>query len=505
VVFVALRKYDKGQVTIDLWDPLKVLPRDHVVFKVEKVVEELDFSEVNGKYQGTPGNPAYDRKMLLFLVLMGAVDGIFSSRRLGKFVERDLVYMYVTGCSTPDFRTIANFKRECASLIKEAFRKTAEFGVNENISELRFIGIDGTLIKAHASKKSRMKLSEIDLAEKLIEKGIQVDKNEDILYNEETEEVIIQQKETNTKSEEKSFKRVKSSVKKCVMNAEENKEKTLENLDKAKKIASERNKDIISVTDPESFWLPNKQHYFQQLHNLQIAMDCNRGIILDNKITLEPSDHHQLIPMTEEIKPTKNEFKCNTWFLYDNGYYNGDNLKYLEDNEINALIPNKTQASMNKNKGKEIDKFSKHFFTYDFENDLYICPNNEKLEFKSTGKDGRKLYYTNACKNCNDHDKCVKNGNWKIITGYKAEQQMQKMKLLVESPEGQKFYKKRSIAELGFAHMRYNLKFNHFYVTGVENAQIQADLTCFAHNIQINKGLKKQIKQHNQRTHQFYN
>ena len=125
---MALREYDKGQVTIDLWDPLKVLPSDHVVFKVEKIVEKLDFSEANGKYQGTPGNPAYNRKMLLFLVLMGAVDGVFSSRRLAEFTKRDLVYMYVTGCKTPDFRTLANFKKECSSLIKEAFRKTAEFG-----------------------------------------------------------------------------------------------------------------------------------------------------------------------------------------------------------------------------------------------------------------------------------------------------------------------------------------------------------------------------------------
>nr|WP_302579141.1 transposase [Methanobrevibacter arboriphilus] len=167
---MAFRKYEKGQTKFELRNPLKEIPEDHICFLVEKIVDELDFSEINGKYQHTPGKPAYNREMLTLLVLMGAIDGIFSSRKLEELTHINYVYIYLTGYEKPDFRTISRLKIECEDLQKETFRETVKMGIKLNIVKFKHITIDGSPIKANASKNHRYREKDLIIAEKLIKK-----------------------------------------------------------------------------------------------------------------------------------------------------------------------------------------------------------------------------------------------------------------------------------------------------------------------------------------------
>jgi hypothetical protein len=179
----------------------------------------------------------------------------------------------------------------------------------------------------------------------------------------------------------------------------------------------------------------------------------------------------------------------------DNGYFSGKNLKYIESQDWDALVPNKAQASQSK--GNEINKFAKHNFTYNHVNDNYICPHNKILEHRSTSKKGVKLYYCSDCHTCLDKDNCCKT-HVKIISAYENEQLMQEMKVKFVDEENKKKYNQRGIIEGNFGHFFHNLRFTSFFTRGDENVQVEADILSFANNTkrihtEINK-MKKNNK-----------
>jgi len=85
---------------------LDLIPEGHICHFVADVVNSMDIRETEKKYEFTPGNPAYSRRVLLRLVIMASVDAVWSSRNIAKLARENVVYMYLAGNDKPDFRTI---------------------------------------------------------------------------------------------------------------------------------------------------------------------------------------------------------------------------------------------------------------------------------------------------------------------------------------------------------------------------------------------------------------
>jgi transposase len=134
-------------------------------------VGELDFKKIDQKYRHTLGEAAYSRRMLLRLVIMASIDGIFSSRKIARLAEENLVYMYLSGMDKPDFRTICRFKIECASQIEEAFKMTVKIAKKWKLVQLNHIAIDGTKIKASASQNNLINQEEIETIRRILKRG----------------------------------------------------------------------------------------------------------------------------------------------------------------------------------------------------------------------------------------------------------------------------------------------------------------------------------------------
>jgi transposase len=126
VFFMALKEDRIGQTWLVPQRLIDFIPGNHICYFVANLVEELDFREIDQKYMHTPGEAAYSRRMLLRIVIMASIDGIFSSRRIARLAEENLVYMYLSGMDKPDFRTINRFKIECGDQIEEAFKMTVK-------------------------------------------------------------------------------------------------------------------------------------------------------------------------------------------------------------------------------------------------------------------------------------------------------------------------------------------------------------------------------------------
>jgi transposase len=541
---MVLKKFDRSRKNFELINPALRIPEDHICFIVKEIVESIDFSKINAQFLHTPGEPAYDREQLAMLVLMGAVDSKFSGRDIAEQARFNFAYIYLSGNATPSYKTINRFKKENRELMRTAFVKTREFGRKLGIIKLENLAIDGTTVKANASKNSRYDVIDLLIARELVEKGIIVDEEEDILYDnksghkftkeqmEQLKEALEKEYKPNKKKKKTTKKKKKRSqkskvdkknkenagkednglvndigVKKKVLNVvkqgNKNKSGTLKKINKALDKADERNIDRISLTDPEAYWRPNKQHYYQLIHNWQIIGDVDSRFIIENKVVDAATDMNQLPPLMEDLQSEIGCFDHNTILTADNGFYCGDTLQYLEEQEFDALIPSKSQAS--EAKGEKIGKFHKHNFKYDFINDTYTCPNNKTLHHRSTSKDEVKLYYCSDCNSCLDKVKCCKT-NVRIISAYKNEQYMQKMKIKFEDENNMKKYNRRGIVEGNFGHVFNNLRFIGFQTRGTKNTQTEGNILSFANNArrihtEQMKKKKKKSKNNNKTTH----
>ena len=164
----------------------ELIPEDHICFLVEEFAESLDYSNFDMIYDGA-GHPAYHPKIIMKILIMGMLSKVRSSRKLSRACRESFVFMYLAEKVCPDFRTIARFRKDNPEFVKDAFKKTVELASNHDLIDLSFISIDGSMLKANASKKRYFNKDGLDILDKAIDKmvkdDIALDELEDELFD----------------------------------------------------------------------------------------------------------------------------------------------------------------------------------------------------------------------------------------------------------------------------------------------------------------------------------
>ena len=477
-----------------------LIPVDHICYLVIAIVNSMDVSEVEKKYRFNPGNPAYSRRMLLRLVIMASVDAVWSSRKIARLAHENVVYMYLTGNEKPDFRTLCNFKRECKELIENAFKKTVTVAKSLGMLNLGHISTDGTKIKANASNNYTLSEEEIEEIRRIIERGIEVDEEEDRLYGDRRGDELPPELDTQEKLRKKieeieqaSGNGLKSAAKNIIeqyaLGDERDKEEVMEKLDKAEEELKKSEQGAVSLTDPEARFMENKKKRKELSYNSQITVDHDSGIILANDVTQECTDHNQLQPQVEMTEENLGGLPEGTKVSMDNGYFSGPNLRYLEKKELDGYIPDSKQAQEQKGKKVKDSPYSKDKFTYDEEKDQFICPNGEVLTRKGEYEYNGKPLYTYYGANCNEcpfRAECAGEGRRRVITSDDYEAERRRMAAKMQSEEGKEEYKKRKeTVEWPFGNIKHNLKFREFLTRGIVKVRIEHNLACTAHNLGV--------------------
>ena len=514
---MALQEDKIGQTWLVPRRVTEFIPETHICYFITNLVEELDFKEIDIKYRYTRGKPAYSRRMLLRVVIAASVDGIFSSRKIARLAEENVIYMYLSGMDKPDFRTICRFKIECSKQIEEAFKLTVEVAKNTGLVQLNHIAIDGTKIKARASSANLINQEEISTIKEILKKGIQTDKEEDRLYRDNRGDEIPQEltsrrkvheiiqkirKENNETKNENKLRRSSFRLAEQACSSTQQKKEVLEKLDLAEKELKKTPQKTVSLSDPESRWMKNKKNRMEFAYNLQIAVDYDSGIILASNLTQDPTDHYQLIPQIEQIQETIGPLPSDTRISADNGYFTQNNLQYLDENELDGYIPNRKQVHETKKLFKKHKPFSKHNFRYDPVNDAYICPDNKILYYKNTftyNNVSKRYYYGHECQKCPDRKECAGEDNIRIITDT-DNVLAKKMAIKMDSPEGlREFAKRKQTVEWPFGHIKENLKYTEFLSRGINQSKTEKNLINISHNIKrIYNKTKQQTKIHKQ-------
>jgi transposase len=333
------------------------VPKEHLSRLIVALVrEELDLSAVAGSYRSVLGQPPFDPRMMTGLLLHGYASGLYSSRRLAKAAVERADFMMIVAGDPPDFRTISEFRRRHLKALAALFLQVLRLAEKAGLVKLGHVALDGTKIKANASKHkamsyARMKQREAELAaevDRWLEAAEAADTQEDKLYGQKRGD------EMPDWVADKQKRLAKIRAAKAALEAEA-KAAAEEEMRRRRKAEEERKaegrkkngrtpappkmepdgKAQRNFTDPQSRILKTKDGYIQGF-NAQAAVDGTAQIIVAHGLTHSMSDHGQLVPLVDGIE--QNLGRKPKQASADAGYCSETNLAALADRGIGAYI-----------------------------------------------------------------------------------------------------------------------------------------------------------------------
>jgi transposase len=333
------------------------VPRDHLSRLIVSLVREsLDLSAIIGSYPSGLGQPPFDPRLMTALLLHGYASGIYSSRRIARASVERADFMMIVAGDPPDFRTINEFRRRHLMALAALFVQVLKLAERAGLAKLGHVALDGTKIKANASKHKamsydRMKKREVELkaeVDRWLEAAEAADREEDRLYGDRRGDEMpdwvadkhkrlekIRQAKAELEAEARAAAEAETKAR-----AEAQEQRQAEGRKKTGPSASPpkaepAGKAQRNFTDPESRILKTKDGYIQG-YNAQAAVDGEAQIIVAHTLTNSSSDQAQLAPLLDGIRTNlgRNPGEVSA----DAGYCSDTNLRTLKRRRIEGYI-----------------------------------------------------------------------------------------------------------------------------------------------------------------------
>ena len=406
------------------------------------------------------GRPAYHPTDLLKLFIYGYLNKIRSSRDLEKESKRNIEVMWLLKGLQPDHNTIANFRKNNATGIKQVFRASVAIAKHFDLIGGKLIAGDSTKFRAQNSKKNNYNQGKIERHLAYIENKLE--EYTQALSNADCDNKAIIEKEIEKQQQRKA------------------------NYKKLEQQLTKTGEEQISTSDTESRQMITRNNITEVAYNVQTTVDAKHSIAIDYKVT-NNNDSKAMGNMLQRAKSIlkSTEFTA----LYDKGYHTGSEMKTAHELGITAIVAIPDVAS-----NAPDEKYNVANFTYHKENDTYTCPEKQVLTTngnaynKNRGKHRItiqvKHYKTNACKTCANKALCTKNQNGRLIERSEYAEYIEQNKknaeqnktlykrrqAIVEHPYGTikrqwgfsyiltKQGKERASADVGFMFLAYNLR-----------------------------------------------
>lgn len=333
------------------------VPADHLSrFIVALVRESLDLSKIMASYASGLGQPPFDPRLLTALLLTGYASGIYSSRRIARACVERADFMMIAALDPPDFRTISDFRKRHLKALAALFVQVLKLCEAAGLVKLGHVALDGTKIKANASKHkamsyARMKSREAELqaeVDKWLAAADAADAEEDKLHgarrgDEMPKWVADKQKRIAKIREAKAVLEAEAKAaadEERRVEAEKQAERDAQGRKKPGKPAAPPSdtpdaKAQRNFTDPESRILKTKDGYIQG-YNAQAAVDGEAQIIVAQELNANGSDQGQLVPLVDGVEA--NLGRKPEQASADSGYLSEANLAALEARGIDGYI-----------------------------------------------------------------------------------------------------------------------------------------------------------------------
>jgi len=335
------RPYEPDQIYLMPASLQDWLPKGHLAYFISDVVDQLDLSAIMSCYQEEKGYPPYHPVMMVKVLLYAYCTGVPSSRKIERRLEEDISFRVLAANNTPDFRTISDFRKDHLQALGALFVQVLKLCQRAGLVKLGHVSIDGTKMKANASKHKamsykRMKEEEARLeaeVRELLKRAEAVDEEEDRKYGKDRRGDELPKELAFRESRLKKIRKARAALE------AEARAKTEQDKGKGRKAAVvPEEKAQRNFTDPQSRIMPGpggKQ--FEQAYNAQAAVDSSNQVIVAADVTDQPSDKGQAVPMMEQVKA--NTGRLPREMSADAGYFSSDTVRELSADGIDVYMP----------------------------------------------------------------------------------------------------------------------------------------------------------------------
>jgi len=331
------------------------LPEKHLARFVVDIVDQLDLSELVKGYGGG-GKQPYHPAVLLALLFYGYATGIFSSRKLEQATHDSVAFRFITGDTHPDHDTIATFRKRFLAELEGLFVQMLVVAKVMGVFKLGKVSLDGTKIKANASKHKAMSWGYANKLEEQLQREVQeLLRRAELADAEEEPEIDIPDELARREDRLAAIKKAKAEIERRAQERFEAeqaeheaklKKRRDQEAETGKKAggrepkppeAGPRDKDQVNFTDEESRIMPSSEG-FVQAYNAQAAVDIDSHLIVENHITQQSNDKQEVEPTLKGLKETEAHLGKAEGLLADAGYFSAGNVKQCEAAKVVPYI-----------------------------------------------------------------------------------------------------------------------------------------------------------------------
>ena len=437
------------------------ISEDNPVRVIDVFVDELDLTELGfaGASPAATGRPGYHPATLLKIYIYGYLNRIQSSRRLEREAQRNIELMWLTGRLSPDFKTIADFRRDNSTGIRNTCRQFVVMCRQFSLFTQAIVAIDGSKFKAVNNRDKNFTPHKLEQRMKQIDESI-----------ERYMHALDSADRTQTSETEATTARLNEKLVKL--------RKHMQDLKAVELDLQQQPDNQLSLTDPDARSMATSGRGTGMVgYNVQTAVDTQHHLIVAHEVTNVGHDRTQLANMAHRAREATGADDLEV--IADRGYYKGPELLLCEQAGITAFMP-KTMTSDNKSRGL----FDKRDFIYIAQDDEYLCPAGKRLAHRhSTIEHEMKIdvYYTRTCRSCALKAQCTP-GKERRVRRWEHEDVLDVMQARLDRhPE--KMKQRRCTVEHVFGTLKLWMGSAHFLMKTIAHVSTEMSLHVLAYNL----------------------
>ena len=478
----------------------------HLVRVIDQFVSTLS-SRLWDKVFTGGGAPSYHPEIMLKVILYAYSLKIFSCRQIAKAIRQDVTFMWLTGMQRPTFNTINRFRSDYfRKILEDVFTELLDFLHEKGYISYTDFFVDGTKLEANAGRythvwrknTARYKSAVKERVKELLREIDRINQEEDEKYGDSdlpergeksdisSEEIQNISRELSDRLSEVSDKREKQKLQSAANRLEKEADK-LSKYENQEELLGDRNS--YSKTDPDATFMRLKDDRLRPAYNIQISTE--NQFVTNYSASQNASDTVTFPDHLEKLNERGDEYKPKN-YMGDSAYGSEENYHLLEQHDIQSYLKYNTYH-FDKRKNTNKKPFHRDNFSYNSEEDYFVCPAGKKLTYKVTIQRKNKtgfisyvrVYECNSCHACPYKTDCTKSkGNRQINYNPQLENYREQARFNLDSEYGISLRKRRGIeVETFFGDLRQNCQFNRFLLRGLLKTEHELGLLAIGHNL----------------------
>jgi len=446
------------------------IDESHPVHIINDLIEKLDLTVLKKRY-GTMGQPAYEPRMMLKVILYGSTVGVFSARKLSRACLENLAFQYLTGLDKPAFKTFIEFRKRHRDDMGEVFLQTVKLARALGLVKLGAVALDGSKFQANTSKHKAMSYGRMQAEEKrlkeeienLLKKAEETDEQEDREFGADEDGYSLKEELSRRETRLKKIEEARAALEE-----REKKEHPEEPIDSRKQ---------ISFADTDARCFAKKGEGARYVYNGQAAVDMDSQVIVENHIEDSVQDASAAGTTLENME---NELGENPEKLVmDAGYANTGTLKECKAHGVTPVCtPSREEKNLMENRTEKLDLLS-----YDSDKDEFRCIHGTVFRLDRWNEDKTQATYRSAedveCSCGNDRTK--KGTILRVRESHLARRELRR---ILDQAENRALYRRRKCTvEPVFGQIKFGMGFMRFLYRGSKKVRSEWNTVCAAFNL----------------------